>query len=82
MDEALLAALLGSATIRGYIEDLAMKVIADVFHRRSVDPEYLKQSDAVFAQRAAAKTVADKDAAQDSLRKLLNPDAVDAPPAA
>lgn len=69
-----IGAILAIPAIRGMIEDVAMRAIADIFHRRSVDPNFLTKSDAAFAQLSAAKTPEETTNAQLLLRNLMASD--------
>lgn len=53
------------------MEEIAVKVIADIFHRRASDPAFLQASDAVFAELAAAQTPEDQKNAHMALSKLM-----------
>ncbi len=63
--------ILGNEEFRGFVASIAVAVVAEVLHRRSVDPDYLKHSDETFAALAAAKTPEDQAHAQNALRTLL-----------
>lgn len=69
---ALLAAAIKEPEIRSFLEEMTIKVIAEVFHRRSLDPEYLAASDSAFRQWGNAASVEEKDAALKNLLGLLN----------
>lgn len=70
---AAIAAILGVSEVE-VLADISLviaKVVADIFHHRSVDPAYLAKSDSVFAQWGSAKTEDEKNAAQIALRALM-----------
>lgn len=68
--EEIAAFLLGNPVFRATIESIAVKVIAEILHRRAADPAFLAKSDMVFAQIAQAKTDEEKDRAARSLSIL------------
>jgi len=44
--EEVLALILANAAFRLFVEELVLKAVAQVFHRRASDPNYLALSDA------------------------------------
>lgn len=71
MTEILLA-LITSPEFRSLVEEITMKIVADVFHRRSVDPDYLAKSDLAFANLYNAKTSEEKTSAQIAVQSLIS----------
>lgn len=69
--ETLIAALIADPIVQTFIEGLVIKVVAQLLHRRSVDPDYLQRSDAAFAALQAAKTDEERENAQKTLQSLL-----------
>jgi hypothetical protein len=69
--EEIIVALLANAAFRATVEGIVVKVVADIFHRRATDPNFLQASDTVFAALAVAKTQEDLTNAQNSLRTLM-----------
>lgn len=72
MIEQILSALFGNAAFRALVTDITVRVIAEIFHRRSVDPEYLRKSDQIFEQIATAQTDEEKENAHRALQSLLS----------
>lgn len=70
MPEILLA-LIGNAEFRALVEGVAVKVVAEIFHRRAIDPAYLAKSDAAFAAHASATTDEEKQNALKGLQSLF-----------
>ncbi len=69
--EELIFALLANPAFRTVVEDVAMKIFADVFHRVKSDPAFAAQFDAATAQLSAAKTPEDQIHAQNAIRLLM-----------
>lgn len=65
------ALLLANPEFRSLVESLAVKVVAEIFHRRAVDPAYLAKSDAAFAAHASATTDEEKQNALKGLQSLF-----------
>ena len=63
-------ALLASPDVRLFFEELAIKVMAEVMHRRAIDPAFLVASDAAFKLKADAKTPEEITNAQNAIRLL------------
>jgi hypothetical protein len=64
----IIEAILASPVVKAMIEGICVKIISDLLHRRATDPDFLTQSDAVFAAISAANspealTLAQKDLA-------------------
>jgi len=53
--EEILVALLSNAVFRMTVEEIAVKIFAEIFHRRSTDPDFLNKSDQVFKQLQEAQ---------------------------
>lgn len=70
--KAVLEAAVGSPVVKSFLEETAIKIVAEVFHRRSIDPQYLADSDSAFRQWGTATTEEEKDAALANLVGLLN----------
>ncbi len=70
----ILIALLANPGFQKLIEGVAVKCIAEIFHRRSIDPTYLTRSDAAFAAHATAKTDEEKTNALKQLQSLFASD--------
>lgn len=68
--KAIITATLAIPAVRQEIQALFLTFMAEVFHRRQIDPQYLSQSDAAFSQWNAAETEEEKLAAQKSLAAL------------
>ena len=67
----ILTFILTNAAVRTFIEGLAIKIVADILHRRSIDPQFLTSSDTVFAQISNAKTDEDRINAHKALQALM-----------
>lgn len=67
----IIAGLLADAAFRLFVEELTLKAVAQVFHRRASDPNYLALSDSIFVQLANAKTDEEQLNAQKALKSLL-----------
>lgn len=67
----IVAAVLSDASVRTFVEGVAIKIISDIFHRRSMDPNFLANSDAAFSALAAAKTDEDQLSAIQSIQALI-----------
>lgn len=70
--EAFILALLANVAFRTAIEDIAVKLLADIFHRRATDPAFMASSDAAFSALSAAKTDVEVSDAQVKLRALMS----------
>lgn len=70
--EEILAGLVASPAFRALIEGIAVKVVADIFHRRAADPNFLAESDSLFVALGAAKTPEDKLNAEKALQDLYS----------
>jgi hypothetical protein len=68
--EEILAFIIGSPALRTFAEGIAIKVVADFFHRRASDPNFLGASDALFVALANATTDEEKLSAQKALQAL------------
>lgn len=70
--EEIMSAVLASPAFRTFVEGVAVKIIADIFHRRSIDPDFLTNSDAAFAALSAAQTDEDKQNALVKIQALMS----------
>lgn len=68
---ALILAILAMPEVRSFVEEIALKLIADILHRRQTDPEFLAKSDAIFAGLGTAKTEEEKANALRSIQTFL-----------
>lgn len=68
----LLEALLSSPAFRALVEGIALKFISEILHRRSVDPQFLKDSDVAFSSLMTAKTDEELTDAQNQVRRLMS----------
>lgn len=66
-----LEAVLSSPAVRALIEGIALKLIVEILHRRSVDPNFLAESDSAFANLREAKNDEELANAQDQIRRLM-----------
>jgi hypothetical protein len=70
-----LLALIEDPTIRGLLlaafEKIGAAAIHEFEHRRDTDPDFLAQSDALRAQRAAIQTEVDRNAYMLALQALM-----------
>lgn len=66
-----IAELLANSAFRLLVENIAIQVIADLFHRRAANPDFLAQSDAAFRDLAQAKTPEEQLIAQNAIRVLM-----------
>jgi len=70
--EEIIAVLLSSPAIRGLIEEIALKLFADIFHRREIDPAFKAASDSAFGLLSAAKTDEEKTHALAEIQRLMS----------
>lgn len=70
--EAFISALMSNVVFRTAIEEITIKILADIFHRRASDPNFLSSSDAAFSALSAAKTEEEINAAQSILRNIMS----------
>lgn len=59
MDE-IVTSLLANPNFRMLIEDIVVRVVAEILHRRASDPEYLAKSDSAFELLSNASTDQEK----------------------
>ncbi len=64
--------LLASPIIKSFIEGLVIKIVADIWHRRTTNAAFLQSSDSAFAQLATAKTPEEQQNAQRAFQSLLS----------
>lgn len=67
----MLAFLVSSPAFRSLVEGIAIKIIADIFHRRASDPDFLAKSDALFQARALATTDEDRLNVEKAIQALI-----------
>lgn len=69
--EEIILQLLANAAFRATLEGIVVSVVAEVMHRRAVDPDFLSKSDAAFSVLSNAKTAEDRANAQKALSDLM-----------
>ncbi len=70
--EELIIALLANPAVRTFVEELVVKVVAELFHKRSTDPVFLAKSNQAFAQWGSAQTEQERMDAAKNLSTLLS----------
>lgn len=70
--EEIVVLILTNPAIRAFVEGVAVKVVAEIFHRRSIDPEFLKKSDEVFAKYSQAQSEEEVSNASKDIQDLFN----------
>lgn len=68
----ILEAILTDPIFRTVVENIAVKIIADICHRRTVDPAFLDSSNKAFAALNSAKTDEELVDAQNAIRVLMS----------
>lgn len=68
--EELIALIISNPAVATFVEGICAGVIADVFHRRALDPEFAKKSDAAYAAYATATTDESKQNALQAIQAL------------
>jgi hypothetical protein len=63
--------ILTNPIVRSFIEGLVIKIVADVIHRRTVDPQFLAKSDTAFAAYSTATTDEETQNALKGIQALL-----------
>lgn len=69
--EEILAFLVSSPAFRSLVEGIALKIVADIFHRRATDPDFLAKSDALFQARTLATTDEDRMNVEREIQALM-----------
>lgn len=69
--EEIILALLGAPAFRALVTEIALAVMVDIFHRRSVNPEFMAKSDQAFGAFMNAKTDGDKKNALAQIQALM-----------
>ncbi|QMV49895.1 MAG: hypothetical protein [Mu-like cryoconite phage AB09] len=70
--EEIVVLILTNPAIRAFVEGVAVKIVAEIFHRRAVDPEFLKRSDEVFARYSQAQSEEENASASKDIQALFN----------
>ena len=72
MPEAIILAVLSSPAAMELISSITLKIVAEIFHRRATDPNFLASSDITFAQVINSKTDEEQTNALKALQDLMS----------
>lgn len=67
----IIEAVLSSPDMRAFIEELVLKIVGEILHRRATDPAFLAHSDASFAALRTAKTEEEKKNALKEIQGII-----------
>lgn len=73
---AVIVGILSLPPVKEFLHDLVCRIVAEIFHRRTTDPEYLAKSNAAFELLGAASSEEEQKNALKAIRGLVSGDSL------